>query len=125
VTALSTESRELLLTAFAGSGFRVYDTVPAVPKPPAIVVSPDSPWIRPNRIGSALNYECRWKILIVISPRQNAAATLDTENAVDIVLGLIPKSFQCQGVNAPQLQDIGAQGTILTTEINVSASMKE
>jgi len=124
MTALSTESRELLLTAFQGAGYRVYDTVPAVPKPPAIVVSPDSPWIRPNRIGSNLNYECRWKILIVISPRQNAAATLDTENAVDTVLGLIPTSFQCQGVNAPQLQDIGAQGTILTTEINVSASMK-
>jgi hypothetical protein len=125
MTALSTESRELLLTAFQGAGYRVYDTVPAVPKPPAIVVSPDSPWIRPNRIGSNLNYECRWKILIVISPRQNAAATLDTENAVDTILGLIPTSFQCQGVNAPQLQDIGAQGTILTTEINVSASMKE
>jgi hypothetical protein len=155
VTALSTESRELLIAAFRGSsgagywsvyerawsamegdwteaalivggvGMRVYDTVPAVPKPPAIVISPDSPWIRPNRLGSNLNYEVRWKILVIISPRQNAAATLDTEAAVDSVLAMIPNGFTCQGVNAPQLQDIGAQGTILTTEINVSASMKE
>jgi len=155
VTALSTESRELLIAAFRGSsgagywsvyerawsamegdwteaalivggvGMRVYDTIPAVPKPPAIVISPDSPWIRPNRLGSNLNYEVRWKILVIISPRQNAAATLDTEAAVDSVLAMIPNGFTCQGVNAPQLQDIGAQGTILTTEINVSASMKE
>jgi hypothetical protein len=155
VTALSTESRELLIAAFRGSsgagywsvyerawsavegdwteaalivggvGMRVYDTVPAVPKPPAIVISPDSPWIRPNRLGSNLNYEVRWKILVIISPRQNAAATLDTETAIDSVLALIPNGFICQGVNAPQLQDVGAQGTILTTEINVSASMKE
>lgn len=125
MTALSTESRELLTAAFTGNGYRVYDTVPNVPSPPAIVVVPDSPWILPGRIGSTLNYEARWRILIVIKKRQNAAETLDTENAVDTILGLIPNTFQVTGVNAPQLNDIGAQGTVITTEINVSIQMKE
>jgi len=125
VTALSTEARELLITAFTSSGYRVYDTVPNIPTPPAIVVVPDSPWLVPGRIGSNLNYEARWRILIVIKKRQNAAETLDTENAVDIVLGLIPTEFLVTAVNAPQVNDIGAQGTVITTEIDVSIQMKE
>lgn len=125
MTALSTEARELLITAFTSSGYRVYDTVPNIPTPPAIVIIPDSPWITPGRLGSNLNYECRWKILIVIKKRQNAAETLDSENAVDTLLGLIPSSFQVTGVNAPQLNDLGSQGIAVTTEINVTIQMKE
>jgi hypothetical protein len=125
VTALSTEARELLITAFTSSGYKVYDTVPNIPTPPAIVIVPDSPWILPGRLGSNLNYECRWRILIVIKKRQNAAETLDTENAVDTILNLIPISYQVTAVNAPQLNDIGAQGTVITTEIDVSIHMKE
>ena len=124
-TALSTESPELLIDAFTTSGYRVYDTVPNIPTPPAIVIVPDSPWIRPGRIGSTLNYEARWRILIVIKKRQNAAETLDTENAVDKILSLIPSTFQVTAVNAPQLNDIGAQGTVITTEIKVQIQMKE
>jgi hypothetical protein len=125
VTALSTEARELLIDAFTSSGYKVYDTVPNIPTPPAIVIVPDSPWILPGRLGSNLNYECRWRILIVIKKRQNAAETLDTENAVDTILNLIPTSYQVTAVNAPQLNDIGAQGTVITTEIDVSIHMKE
>lgn len=125
MTALSTEARELLITAFTSSGYRVYDTVPNIPTPPAIVIIPDSPWILPGRLGSNLNYECRWKILIVIKKRQNAAETLDSENAVDTLLGLIPETFQVTGVNSPQLNDLGSQGIAVTTEINVTIQMKE
>lgn len=125
MTALSTEARELLITAFTSSGYRVYDTVPNIPTPPAIVVIPDSPWLVPGRLGSNLNYEARWRVLIVIKKRQNAAETLDTENAVDVILGLIPDTFLVTAVNGPQLNDLGAQGTVITTEINVSIQMKE
>jgi hypothetical protein len=125
MSALTTEARELLIDAFTSSGYRVYDTVPNIPTPPAIVVIPDSPWILPGRLGSNLNYECRWKILIVIKKRQNAAETLDSENAVDTLLGLIPDTFQVTAVNAPQLNDLGSQGIAVTTEINVTIQMKE
>ena len=155
MTALTTEARELLIDAFrgtsgpltwsvyqqawsaadgdwasatlivGGAGMRVYDTVPTIPTPPAIVIIPGSPWLLPGRIGSNLNYEARWKILIVIKKRQNAAETIETENAVDTVLDLIPNAFQVVAVNAPQLNDIGSQGTVITTEIDVSIQMKE
>lgn len=125
MTALSTQSRAALVQAFEGHGIRVYDTVPAVPKPPAIVITPDAPWIIPDRVGSFLNYRVRWRVLVVISPRNNEAATLDVEDAVDTLLGLVPSGFTVDQVNNPQLNDVGAQGTVLTTEIQISTHWKE
>jgi hypothetical protein len=122
--ALTTDSREALVAAFTGQGLQVYTTVPAVPRPPAVVIVPDSPWITHER-GTPLGYRVRWRVLIVISPRNNEAATLDVENAIDLLLPLIPAGFSWDVVNPPQLNDVGAQGTVYTTEINVSVSMKE
>ena len=79
----------------------------------------------PERIGGRLNYRVRWKLLVVISPRKNDAASLDTENAIDAILALIPGGFTVDQVGPPSLTDIGAQGTVVTTEINVQAHMKE
>lgn len=125
MTALTTEARQTLTTAFSALGIKVYDTVPAVPTPPCIVVVPDTPWLVPERLGSALNYRARWRVLVVISPRNNAQAVLDIENAVDSVLTAIPTGFNVDLVNPPSLSDTGAQGTVYTTEIAVSAHMKE
>ena len=125
MTALTTEARLQLTAAFAGLGYTVYEVVPAVPKPPCIVVVPDSPWVRVDRIGSPLSYEVRWRVMAVISPRQNAAAQLDTENAVDAILGAIPAGYSVDSVGPPQLTDVGAQGVVTTTEITVSVRMKE
>ena len=125
MTALTTEARLALTAAVAATGLKVYDTVPAVPAPPCIVVIPDTPWLLPERLGSTLNYRARWRVLIVISPRNNAQAVLDLENAVDDCLGLIPTGFNVDLVNPPSLSDTGAQGTVYTVEIAVSAHMKE
>lgn len=125
MTALSTETRVAITNAMTGLGLKVYTTTPAVPKPPCIVVIPDSPWIRPNRVGSFLNYEVRWRLLVVVSPRNNEAAQLDTETAVDKVLAAVPDGYQVTGVGAPALTDIGAQGTVTTTEIQISVQVKE
>lgn len=125
MTALTTESRAALASALTGLGLRVYDTVPATPVPPCLVIIPDSPWLVPDRIGSNLNYTCRWRLLAVISPRQNAAAQIDTENAVDAILGALPSPYAVESVGQPSLADTGAQGTVITTEITVSVKMKE
>ena len=123
--ALTTESRELLVTALTGNGYRIYDSVPAVPATPSVVIVPDSPWIRPNRIGSPLNYEVRWRVLVNVNPRNNESATKTTEDALDTLLTEIPSTFVVDAVNAPQLLSLGGQGTVMSTEINVSIRMKE
>ena len=123
--SLATESRETLIAALTGNGYKVYDTVPATPITPSVVCVPDSPWIRPSRLGSNLNYEIRWRILININARVNESATKATEDAIDTLLVAFPNTVSVEVINAPQLLSLGAQGTVMSTEINVSMQMKE
>jgi hypothetical protein len=126
--ALTTESRAILASALATTGVKVFSTPPATPKPPCIVIIPDQPWVIPGRIGSRLNYEVRWRILIVITPRvsRNADQTQgDAERILDQTLAALPPGFEVVQVGPPQFTDVGAQGTVVTTEIAVSAQMKE
>lgn len=124
MTALATEARTLLVTALTGHGYTVVGYVPPTPKPPMIVVTPDSPWILPGRFGR-LSYDVGLKVLVVISPRTAQAAVLDSENALDVVLSNLPAEFQVIQVGPPQLTDTGGQGTVTTTEITLRVSMKE
>ena len=123
--ALTTEARELLITALTPSGYRIYDTVPATPITPSVVIIPDSPWIVPSRLGSNLSYRCRWRVLVTINARVNDTATTQTETAIDALLALIPNTVAVESVNSPQLLSLGAQGTVISTEINLSIEMKE
>ena len=123
--ALTTEARQLLITALTPSGYRIYDTVPATPITPSVVIIPDSPWIVPSRLGSNLNYRCRWRVLVNINARVNDTATTQTETAIVALLALIPNTVAVESVNAPELLSLGAQGTVITTEINLSIEMKE
>lgn len=125
MTALTTEARQALTTAMAGLNIKVYDVVPGTPIAPCVVVIPDSPWLLPERIGSSLNYRARYRVMIVTSTRNNAQAMLDIEDNVDAALGLIPTGFNVDQVGPPTLTDTGAQGSVYTTEIAVSAHMKE
>ncbi len=123
--SLATESREAIIDALSGNGYKVYDTVPATPITPSVVCVPDSPWIRPNRLGSNLNYEVRWRILVNINARVNDSATKATEDAIDALLVVLPDTVLVEVINAPQLLSLGAQGTVMSTEINVSMQMRE
>lgn len=122
---LTTEARGIIATALASTGYLVYDTVPEIPKPPCVVITPDSPWIRLDRIGSNLNYEVRWRIMVVVANKRNSAQQNAIEEAVDAILAALPVSIRPDIVGPPSLTDIGAQGTVTTAEINVSAHMKE
>ena len=128
MTALTTESRQALATALAATGLKVFQTPPSIPKPPCIVLTPDTPWLVTGRIGSNLNYRVRWRILVVTAPRvsrNNDVTQLDVENAIESALRHIPAGFEVEQVGPPQYTDVGAQGTVVTTEIAVSALMKE
>jgi hypothetical protein len=120
--ALTTESRTLLIAALTGNGYKVYDNVPAVPDNPERVHRPGlavDP-AEPDRLHPQLRV--RWRILVNVNARVNDSATTTTEDAIDTLLAQIPSTFQVDVVNAPQLLSLGAQGTVVSTEINVSIS---
>jgi hypothetical protein len=123
--ALTTEARELIVTSLTGLGYKIYDTVPTVPVTPSVVIVPDSPWVQPTRLGSNLNYAVRWRLLLSVNVRVNAVAIETTEDALDVILAALPKTVNVASVNAPQLLTLGAQGTVMTTEIQIQIQMKE
>ena len=104
---LSTSARAELVTMLEATGRTVYGVAPKVPIPPCLVVVPDAPWIIPNRLGSARNYELRY------------------EAAVDAILDTVASKFAVTQVGPPQLTDIGSQGAVQTTEITLTAQIKE
>jgi hypothetical protein len=118
-----TESRGDLSTAFAGLGLNVYDYSPPVPQPPCVVILPDSPWIRPDRVGSNLNIEVRWRVLLVVNSKANNAQPNQIEEALEDLLAAVPAGYIVTLVGSPQLTDVGAQGTVTTTELNLSVRL--
>lgn len=123
MTAIATEAREDLVAALNGVGMPVLGYVPAVPKPPCIVVLPDSPWMTQAAM-SRQAVDVNLRLLVVVSPRTAQSATLDSENAVSAVLDDLPPQFVMVSVGPPTLTDIGPQGTVATTEINLRVTMK-
>jgi hypothetical protein len=118
------EARTTLATALAAEVTpQVFAFVPPVPRPPCIIVAPSTPWALPGQLGpDAL--EVRLKVLVVVSPRTVEAATEEAETLVDEVLQAIPAGYSLIQIAPPQLNDTGAQGFVVTTEISLSVRMK-
>jgi hypothetical protein len=125
MTALTTEARGLIQSALTAAGIDNYLSPPTVPKPGMVVVLPDQPWVDVDRIGSRLNYTCRWRLLLLVDGRSNAGAQLDAEGLVDDVLSSLPDAFRVTYVGPPQFVDIGAQGQIMAVEMSTQVTMKE
>ena len=124
MNALTTEARIAITTAVAGLGYKVYTTTPPVPIAPSIVIMADSPWVVPERLGR-LSYRTQWRLMVVVNPRKNSAAQLDAEDAIDVILPALPTWVAVTSIGPPVLMDVGSQGSILTVEISLTASMKE
>ena len=125
MTALSTEARQLVHSAFTAAGIANYAAPPTVPQPGQVIVLPDLPWLDIERIGTRLNYVVRLRILVLVDSRSNAGAQVDAEDRVDAILAALPAAFRVTYVGPPQMVDIGGQGSILAVEISTQVSMKE
>lgn len=124
MTAISTTQREALATSLAAATSRVVHAVaPKVPIPPCLVIVADDPWMVPNRLGNALRFEYRLKILAV--ERDNSEGLEALEAACEAVLTGLPGNAHIAAVTPPMSTDIGAQGTVLVSEIKLSFQMKE
>lgn len=123
--ALSTSARNTLATNLAAVGVKVHKEAPAVPIPPCLVITPSQQWITPTRLGSALNYEISFRVLVVADGRTNAAAMTKCETLIDSLLQNVGSGFSVETVSAPSLVDLGGKGSALTVETTVTAQVKE
>lgn len=123
MTALATTTRLALVTVLEATGRKVYPVAPAVPVPPCLAVVPDQQWIVPNRVGSNQRYELRLKVMCVA--RDNAEGVTECEEAVEAVMAAVADMALVTNVTPPASLDVGAQGTVLASEVHLSIHVKE
>lgn len=121
-TPLPTEARNQLVTWLNTTSWRVEPQVPPVPTPPVIVVKPAAPWLTPERLPS-LAAGVRFDVMCVA--RDNKDGLEKLEGMVHDVLAAIHGLTEWDNVSAPQTLDLGAQGTVLVSEITVTIHVKE
>ena len=120
-TALATDARDELATLLATvTGYKVHKVAPNAPIPPCLVIVPDTPWIVPERIGTVLNDRLRLKVLVVVDSRNNAAALVKMENAVEAVAVAIGDTFIIDQISPPQITDTGSSA-VLVSEVSTTS----
>jgi hypothetical protein len=120
--ALTTNTREELAQVLnLIGGVQAFSTTPPVPPIPGIVIHPDDPYLDVDRLGSRLTYTVNLTITAITQATDINTSLKNAEELVDKVLGQLPAGFLVNRVNAPQLTDMGAQGSAYTTDIAVSA----
>lgn len=120
--ALTTTTREELAQVLnLLGGVQAFPTTPPVPPIPGIVIHPDDPYLDVDRLGSRLTYTVNLTITAITQATDINTSLKNAEELVDKVLGQLPAGFLVNRVNAPQLTDMGAQGSAYTTDIAVSA----
>lgn len=120
---LATATREAIVDLLEATGHTVHGIAPKVPHPPCLVVLPDAGWISLDRIGSPNRWEMRFRVLAVA--RDNDEGLPELEDAVQDVLGALADTCAIRGVTPPQSTDIGAQGSVLVSEVMLSIHVKE
>ena len=119
--ALATDARDELANLLATvTGYKVHKVAPNAPIPPCLVIVPDTPWIVPERIGTVLNYRLRLKVLVVVDSRNNAAALVKMENAVEAVAVAIGDTFIIDQISPPQITDTGSSA-VLVSEVSTTS----
>jgi len=121
-TPLPTEAREQLVTWLETTSWRVESLIPPVPTPPMLAVTADTPWLDPERLPS-LAAAVNLKVLAVA--RDNREGQEQLEQMIHDVLDALHGRTEWRSVTAPQVLDLGAQGTVLVSEVSVTIHVKE
>lgn len=125
--ALATQARAeigAVVSTALGTGWKVYLVAPPTPVVPSVTLVPDTPYMRPTRLGT-LNYELRVKLLVAVDMRILNTALNKIESAVETCMTALAPTVQVMEVSPPQVTDIGAQGSILVAEVSIIATIKE
>jgi hypothetical protein len=122
VNALATTCREELAQVLNQlEGVQAFPITPPVPPVPGVVIHPDDPYLDVDRLGTRLTYTVNLTVTVVTPATDMTSSMKTAEGVVDQVLGQLPSGFLVNRVNAPQLTDLGAQGSAYTTDIAVAA----
>jgi hypothetical protein len=123
--SLSTDARQEIAQLLNAAGIQTWAEAPATVSLPSVVITPDSPYIYPNRVGKHLAYQVNLSLKCSAMAADNAIGLATVEALIDDILKALPASVNVTAVNAPSTDDLGAQGNVITADISITAQVTE
>jgi hypothetical protein len=121
--AISTQARKAVATALdTALSATVYPVAPRVPIPPCVTLVPDTPWMIPATFGGRLRVQLNLRALVVTLDNNDLGTH---ETLLENVLVALPEGTVVKSVSPPSSSDLGAQGSVLVSEVNFSLNLKE
>lgn len=122
---IQADVRAPLATALSGLVASVYEVVPEVMTSPAVIISPDSPYLSPNIINQSTTKVAINLIVTAAVGYQNNAGALDNlEQLVISILGAMPSGYVVGDVQRPSILE-AQTGKYLVADIPVSTQYTE
>ena len=122
MTAVATSARNSVVS-WLGTTYDVQAVAPKSPSPPQLCVVAADPWMTPNAVGGPLRFRMNLKVMCVA--RDNIEGLTQLETMVEYVMDALNTHVQVSYVTAPATLDIGAQGTVLVSEVHLEIHVKE
>ena len=114
------DTRNALKTALANVTANVYDHVPEVVLPPAVVVVPDSPYAEIETISkTTIRTKLNYSLTLCVAYHSNAAALDNLEKLWLQVLAALPANYVVGVLEKPSVTQVGAS-ELLVADFNVS-----
>lgn len=123
--ALTTDARTEIAAALLAAGLPAFPYIPETVSLPAVMVVPGDPYITLDRIGPTLEYLARFRVFVVVQALDTAAALAANEALLDATITALPVGVSANRVSPPLLDDMGAQGAAMVSEIEVTAHVSE
>jgi hypothetical protein len=123
--ALTTDARTEIAETLREAGLPAFAYVPPTVSVPAVIVTPDDPYIVTDNIGGTLAYRAAFLVDCLAQATDPAAGLAKVEDLIDSVLAALPSGVWATRVGRPGLDDLGAQGTVYVAQISVNAHLVE
>lgn len=111
--------RNGLKNALSGS-FSVYNSVPEVITPPAVVLVPNNPYLEPTYLSSNVRLTTRLIAVVFVGLLDNESALDNIEKALVQIYDTVPSNWIVGEASRPSAQTVGIN-EYLTAEISLTS----
>ncbi len=118
--SLGVDVRATLEDSLLAAGLPAFRSMPATVAPPAIIIAPDSPYMRIVGQGPRPLCEISLRVTVVAQLIDTEGAQSFLEELVDQVIEALPSGYQPVTVSTPGSTTLaGSQGSALAADISV------
>jgi hypothetical protein len=125
MSSLAAQAREEIAAAIslAVPDIPVAAMLPPTITPPLIALRPGSPYMTPSTLGSQLRYRLSLVLVVMLPTTDLVAGVARLEAVVEAILPALA-GLQVGELQAPRVEDIGAQGSVVLAELDLNAQIE-